>query len=116
MTEFDMSYLGLMHYFFSIEFMQSLVDIFVSQNKYILEILDRFRMKDCNSVCTPTEFGLKLMKDEEGKKINANLYKQMVGSLMYLTTTKPDIMYGVSLIWRIPLRIISLLQKFFLVT
>lgn len=80
--------------------MQSPVCIFVSQKKNILKILSRFKMKDCNSVCTPTEFGLKLMKDEEGKKINVTLYKQMVGSLMYLTSTRPDIMYGASLISR----------------
>lgn len=55
-------------------------------------------MKDCNSVCTPTEYCLKLAKDGGGKKINATLYKQIEGSLMYLTSTRPDIMYGVGLI------------------
>ncbi|KAF2295150.1 hypothetical protein GH714_031724 [Hevea brasiliensis] len=68
------------------------------EKKYVLEILDKFKMKDCNSVCNPTEYGLKLMKDG-GKKINATLYKQIIGSLMHLTSTRPD-MYGVSLISR----------------
>ena len=57
-------------------------------------------MHDCNSVNTPVECGLKLHKDPEGKKINSTLYKQIVGSLMYLTATRPDIMYFVSLISR----------------
>ena len=64
------------------------------------DILDRFEMKDCNPVSTPTEFGLKLNKDHEGKKVDSTLYKQIVGSLMYLTATRPDIMYSVSLISR----------------
>lgn len=57
-------------------------------------------MKDCNSVCTPTEMGLKLVKNPEGRKVDSTLYKQIVGSLMYLTTTRPDIMHAVSLISR----------------
>ena len=57
-------------------------------------------MKDCNPVLTPTELGLKLTKHGAGKMVNATLYKQIVGSLMYLTSTRPDIMYAVSLISR----------------
>jgi len=87
MNEFDMIDLGLMHYFLGIEVVQSSASIFISQKKYVLEILDRFKMKDCNSVCTPTECGLKLRRDDGGKKINATLYKQIVGSSIYLTST-----------------------------
>ncbi|KAK2968675.1 hypothetical protein RJ640_001578 [Escallonia rubra] len=100
MVEFDMSDLGMMHYFLGIEVKQSAAGIFISQKKYVQEILDRFQMKNCNSVSTPTEFGLKLSKDQGGKQVNSTLYKQIVGSLMYLTTTRPDIMYSVSLISR----------------
>lgn len=57
-------------------------------------------MKDCNLVNTQAEVGFKLHKDQEGKKIDNTLYKQIVGSLMYLTATKPDLMYFVSLISR----------------
>ncbi|XP_038904408.1 secreted RxLR effector protein 161-like [Benincasa hispida] len=57
-------------------------------------------MENCNSATTPVEPNLKLTKDHEGKKVNSTIYKQMVGSLMYLTTTRPDIMYAVSLISR----------------
>lgn len=97
MVEFEMSDLGMMHYFLGIEVVQSANGIFISQKKYVQDILDRFRMKDCNPVSTPTEFGLKLNKDHEGKKVDSTLYKQIVGSLMYLTATRPDIMYYVSL-------------------
>ncbi|XP_057990289.1 secreted RxLR effector protein 161-like [Hevea brasiliensis] len=57
-------------------------------------------MSNCNPVTTPSEVGLKLNKNPEGKKINGTLYKQIVGSLMYLIATRPDIMHAVSLISR----------------
>jgi hypothetical protein len=57
-------------------------------------------MKDCNPVSTLTEFGLKLNKNHEGKKVDNTLYKQIVGNLMYLTATRPNIMYYMSLISR----------------
>lgn len=100
MKEFDMTDLGLMHYFLGIEVMQLANGVFVSQKKYAQEILDRFNMKDCNSVSIPTKPGLKLIKTGAGKKVYVTLYKQIVGSLMYLTSTRPNIMYVVSLISR----------------
>ncbi|KAL0537452.1 hypothetical protein IC582_026430 [Cucumis melo] len=100
MTEFEMTNLGMMHYFLDIEVIQSVAEIFINQKKYALEILDRFQMKNCNSATIPVEPNLKLTKDREGKKISSTLYKQMVGSLMYLTATRPDIMYAVSSISR----------------
>ncbi|CAL8156616.1 unnamed protein product [Prunus armeniaca] len=100
MHEFDMSDLGLMHYFLGIEVVQSSAEIFISQKKYVQEILDRFEMKDCNSVCTPIEIGLKLVKNSGEKKVDQTLYKQIVGSLMYLIATRPDIQHAVSLISR----------------
>ena len=98
MVEFEMSDLGMMHYFLGIEVVQLANGVFISQKKYVQDILDRFQMKDCNPVCTPTKFGLKLNKDHEGKKVDSTLYKQIIGSLMYLTATRLDIMYSVSLI------------------
>ena len=68
------------------------------------EILNRFQMKDCNPISTLTQFGLKFNKDHGGKKVDSIIYKQIVGSLMYLTATRLDIMHSVSLIssiWRI---------------
>jgi hypothetical protein len=100
MIEFEMSDLGMMHYFLGIEVVESANGIFVSQKKYVQDILDRFQMRDCNPVNTPTEFGLRLNKDHERKKVDNTLYKQIVSSLMYLIGTRPDIMYSVSLISR----------------
>ena len=100
MVEFEMSDLGMMHYFLSIEVMQSSIGIFLSQKKYVQKILDKFQMKDCNPVNTPSEFGMKLNKDNGGKKVDDTLYKQIVGSLMYLTAIRPDIMHAESVISR----------------
>lgn len=57
-------------------------------------------MKNYNSVTTPVKKGLKLVKDPAGRTVDITLYKQIVGSLMYLTSTQPDIMHAVSLINR----------------
>ena len=100
MAEFEMSDLGMMYYFLGIEVVQSSTGIFISQKKYVQEILDKFQMKNCNPVNTPSEFGMKLNKDNGGKKVDDTLYKQIVGSLMYLTATRPDIMHTVSVISR----------------
>ncbi|XP_052478647.1 secreted RxLR effector protein 161-like [Gossypium raimondii] len=54
-------------------------------------------MTNCNSTKALTEFSLKLIKKRDGKKVNSIIYKQIVGSLMYLTTMMPDIIYSVSL-------------------
>lgn len=68
MLEFNMSDVGMLHYFFVIEVVQSAVGIFLCQKKYVQETLDKFETKNCNSVITLVEMGLKLMKDPIGKK------------------------------------------------
>ena len=70
----------------------------LSQAKYVNEILERFNMQDCKAAITPTVMGLKLSKEDNKKDFDPRLYKSIVGNLMYLTTTMPDIMHAVSLI------------------
>lgn len=60
----------------------------------------KFNMEDCKPVCTPVECGIKLSKNDEGEKVNPTLFKSLVGSLRYLTCTRPDILFGVGLISR----------------
>jgi hypothetical protein len=100
MTTFDMTDLGRMRFFLGIEVLQRTDGIFISQCKYAQEILERFKMDHCNSVHNPAVPGFKLTKDEGGVKVDSTLYKQIVGSLMYLTATRPDLMFIVSLISR----------------
>ncbi|XP_047267681.1 uncharacterized mitochondrial protein AtMg00810-like [Capsicum annuum] len=100
MNEFEMSDLGKMHYFLGLEVVQSNDGIFVSQKKYVQNFLNKFKMQNCNPTNIPVEFGLKLTKAGSGKKMDNTFYKQIMGSLMYLNATRPDIMYIVSLVSR----------------
>jgi hypothetical protein len=99
-TEFEMTDLGLMKYFLGIEVDQSDGGIFICQTNYANELLKRFRILNCKLAATPMTTGIKLNKYDEGSYVDPTLYKRLVGSLMYLTTTRPDIMFAVSLISR----------------
>jgi hypothetical protein len=98
--EFEMIDLGLMRYFLGIKVHYSKIDIFISQSKYAHEILKIFNMINSKATPTPIITRLKLSKEDKGSKVDPTLFKRLVGNLMYLTSTRPDIMYGVSLISR----------------
>eukprot|EP00253_Pinus_taeda_P018881 PITA_18881 len=98
--EFEMTDMGLLRYFLGIEVDQNENGIFISQTKYVNEVLGRFNMQECKAAITPTVMGLKLSIEDSSKDFDPSLYKSIVGSLMYLTTTRPDIMFAVSLISR----------------
>jgi len=100
MSEFDMTNLGRMRYFLGVEILQDSKGIFMCQRKYAQDVLSRFGMKNCKAVKNPIVLGTKLSRENAGTKVDATLFKKVVGSLMYLTTTRPDLMYGVSLISR----------------
>jgi hypothetical protein len=95
-AEFEMKDLGLMHYFLGLEVWQSPERIFLNQGKYTVEILKRFDMLECKSMNTPMEEKLKLLVDTSSDLIDATLYRQVIGSLMYLTNTRPDICFAVN--------------------
>ena len=94
-----MTDLGLMKYFLGLEVTQTGKGIFIFQHKYAIDILQRFRMDKCKPTETPIALGTKLTKNDDGSLVNATLYKQMLGSLMHLTATRPDLMYVVSVIF-----------------
>lgn len=98
--EFDMSDIGRMTYFLGVEVIQTEGGIFIGQSMYAREILLRFGVQDINSVKIPIVPGCSLTKAGNGELVDAINYKQMVGSLMYLTATRPDLMYAVCLVSR----------------
>eukprot|EP00253_Pinus_taeda_P036238 PITA_36238 len=98
--EFEMTDMGLLRYFLGIEVDQNENGIFISQARYVNEVLGRFNMQECKAAITPTVMGLKLSKEDSSKDFDPSLYKSIVGSVMYLTATRPDIMFAVSLISR----------------
>lgn len=99
-AEFDMSDIEKMRYFLDIEVLQTSEGIHISQSRYASEILKRFDMDGCNAVCNPMVPGSKIDSDEKGELVNETLYKQMIGSLMYITNTRPDLQFAVSLLSR----------------
>jgi hypothetical protein len=99
-SEFDMTDLGRMKYFLDVEIHQTEAGIFLCQRKYASEILARFRMGSCNAVNNPMVPGTKLSSQEKREEIDSSEYKQLIGSLIYITITRPDIMYAVSFLSR----------------
>ena len=99
-TKIEMTDLELMKYFLGIEVDQSDDGIFICQTKYANEVLKMFRMLNSKPAATPMATSTKLNKYDEGSYVDPTLYKRLVGGLMYLTTTKPDIMFVISLISR----------------
>ena len=89
---FDMTDLGLLHYCLGIEVWQTDNSIFLFQSKYARSLLDRFRMQDCKLASTPMETGLKLFAQSDSPPVDETLFRQLVGSLIYLTTTRPDLL------------------------
>ena len=98
--EFEMTNMGLLKYFLGIEVEQDENGIFISQEKYVNEVLEIFNMQESKAAITPTVMGLKLSREDNSKDFDPSLYKSIVGSFMYLTATGPDIMHAISLISR----------------
>eukprot|EP00253_Pinus_taeda_P018157 PITA_18157 len=94
--EFNMKDLGQMHYFLGLEVWQQKGEIFLGQGRYATEILKRFRMQDCRPMATPMITNWKKIDASKDKDIDPTLYKQLIGSLMYLVNTRPDICYAVN--------------------
>ena len=70
--------------------------IFLSQGKYVVEILKGIRMLDCKAIPTPMESNLKLLSDTSSEMVDAMMFCQMIDSLMYLMNTSPDICFAVN--------------------
>jgi hypothetical protein len=90
--------LGLMHYFLGLEVWQKPGEIFHSQSRYAIDVLHRFGMLDCNSMTTPMISNLKKLHDQatSSDPEDPTIYCQIIGSLIYLVHTRPDICYAVN--------------------
>eukprot|EP00253_Pinus_taeda_P028231 PITA_28231 len=96
-SEFEMRYLGLMHYFLGLEVWQKPREIFLSQGKYVVKILERFGMVDCKHVTTPMELDFKKLSDSAARPVlrNATEYHQLIEALMFLVNSYLDICFAV---------------------
>ncbi|GJR08506.1 ribonuclease H-like domain, reverse transcriptase, RNA-dependent DNA polymerase [Tanacetum coccineum] len=95
--EFKMSSMGELTFFLGLQVKQSTAGIFISQDKYVKDILNKFDFRTIKPATTPIEAHKSLGKDEEGEDVDVHLYRSMIGCLMYLTTSRPDIMFAVCL-------------------
>ncbi|KAM1480911.1 hypothetical protein ACFX2I_028001 [Malus domestica] len=98
--KYEMTDLGLLHHFLGMGIIQSTSSIFIHQKKYASSLLDKFGLKECKPVLTPLVATEKLTTDDGSGAASEELYRSMVGSLLYLTATRPDIMYASSLLAR----------------
>nr|GEW42276.1 hypothetical protein [Tanacetum cinerariifolium] len=88
---FEMSMMGEMTFFLGLQINQSPCGIFINQSNYVLEILKKYGMESCDPVGTPMEIKDKLDLDQNGTPFDATKYRSMIGALMYLMSSRPDI-------------------------
>ncbi|RVX07099.1 Retrovirus-related Pol polyprotein from transposon RE1 [Vitis vinifera] len=96
--EFEMKDLGPLKYFLGIEVSRSSEGIFLSQRKYALDLLQETGMSGCQPVNTPIEEGLKLCVEPNQVSTDKGRYQRLVGRLMYLAHTRPDLAYALSVV------------------
>nr|GFB37147.1 retrovirus-related Pol polyprotein from transposon TNT 1-94 [Tanacetum cinerariifolium] len=93
--KFMMSSMGELTFFLGLQVKPKEDRIFTSQDKYVAEVLRKFNFSDVKFASNPMDMEKTLVKDADGDDVDVHLYKSMIGSLMYLTASRPDIMYAV---------------------
>ncbi|KAI3667117.1 hypothetical protein L6452_42165 [Arctium lappa] len=92
---FKMSSMGELTFFLGLQVKQQKDGIFISESKYVKDILVKYGLSDSNPASTPMETHKQITADLEGEDVHFHLYTSMIGSLMYLTTSRPDIIFPV---------------------
>jgi hypothetical protein len=95
--EFEMSMMGELQLFLGLHIKQSKEGTFVHQAKYTKDIVQKFKMEDSKAMTTPMSTTTALDADEEGEHVDQKEYRSMIGSLRYLTATRPDMQFSVCL-------------------
>nr|GEW49457.1 retrovirus-related Pol polyprotein from transposon TNT 1-94 [Tanacetum cinerariifolium] len=98
--KFEMSMMGELNFFLGLQIKQMEDDIFFNQSKYIKEMLNKFGLENSKPMKTPMSSDTKHTKDEEYESVDNTKYRGMICSLLYLTTSRPDIMFSVCLCTR----------------
>jgi hypothetical protein len=97
---FLMMDMGPLHFFFGLEISQDASGIKLSQAKYARDLLEKFHMTDCKFAPTPFLSGVRLEDGGDTPLVDNTLYRQLVGSLLYLTHSRPDLSYAVGVVSR----------------
>eukprot|EP00253_Pinus_taeda_P002650 PITA_02650 len=98
--EFEMSLVGELTYFLGLQVQQNKDGIFLSQTKYLKQILKKYGMQDSKPACTPMVTGCSISANDESVVVHQQTYKSMINSLLYLTSTRADIMHAVGIVGR----------------
>ena len=85
--------LGTLHYYLRVEVTPCTNNIFLSQTKYATNLLKKFGMEECKPSLTPMEQNLKMSKFEGGDLVGGTKYRKLIGTLIYLTNTRPNLSY-----------------------
>ncbi|GKF62962.1 uncharacterized mitochondrial protein-like protein, partial [Tanacetum coccineum] len=93
--KFQMCSIGELIFFLGLQVQQKNDGIFISQDKYVGEFLKKFEFTKVNTTSTPMETQKPLLKDENGEEVDVYMYRSIIGSLMYVTSLRPDIMFAV---------------------
>nr|GFA64569.1 hypothetical protein [Tanacetum cinerariifolium] len=93
-NKFQMSSMGELTFFLGLHAKQKKDGIFISQDKYVAEILRKFGLSEGKSASTPIDAEKPLLKDLDCEDVDVHTYRSMIGSLMYLTSSRPDIMFA----------------------
>jgi hypothetical protein len=96
-SKFEMSLMGELKFFLGLQVSQRTDGIFICQSKYVKELLKKYKMEDSTSARTPSSTAAKLGTCETSLKVDVTSYRGMIGSLLYLTASRPDIMYATCL-------------------
>jgi hypothetical protein len=99
-NKFEMENLGFLHYFLGLQILQTNEGIFLSQSRYACDLLLHFHMEDCKPSPSPFQSRFKLAATCTSPEVDATLYHQLVGNLLYLTHTYPDLSFVVGLVSR----------------
>jgi hypothetical protein len=97
---FDMTDLSTLHCFLGLQVLPLCDGFFISQSKYVMDLLTCFEMANCKPRATPFQSRLKLTKNCQTPKIDATLYRQLVSSLIYLTHSRPAISFIVIVVFQ----------------
>jgi len=93
--QYQMSMMGELKFFLGLQIHQQRNGIFISQEKYLKDCLKKFGMQDCKGYKTPMPTNGHLSTDDNGKEFDQKVYRSMIGSLLYLCASRPDIMLSV---------------------